>query len=117
MCCCQRQRRAGPCCAVNAVADSANLYFTDDGYPQLIFQESLAGGTPTELYSYARVPASNPPYLLVGSNGSLLVMSTYEEMPGGTSPATYTVTSYPSENCPPTPQRSARPFTDIALPS
>ncbi|MGP8165080.1 MAG: hypothetical protein ACLQAR_06130 [Steroidobacteraceae bacterium] len=83
-----------PCCAVNAVADSANLYFTDDGYPQLIFQEPLAGGAPTELYSYARVPASNPPYLLVGSNGSLLVMSTYEEMPGGTPPATYTVTSY-----------------------
>ena len=82
------------CCAVNAVADSANLYFTDGDNPQLVFQEPLTGGTPTELYSYARVPESNPPYLLVGSNGSLLVMSTYEEMPGGTPPATYTVTSY-----------------------
>jgi hypothetical protein len=82
------------CCAVNAVADSANLYFTDDGNTQLIFQEPLTGGTPTELYSYARVPASNPPYLLVGSNGSLLVMSTYEETAGGSPPGSSTVTSY-----------------------
>jgi hypothetical protein len=55
-------------------ADSTNLYFTAYGNPQLIFQEPLAGGAPTELYSYA-VPSGHGPYSLVGSNGSSLVMS------------------------------------------
>lgn len=59
-----------------AVSDGTNLYFPDNGTPQFILQESLAGGPPTTLYSYT-VPSGGHPYSLVGSNGSLLVMSNY----------------------------------------
>jgi hypothetical protein len=58
---------------LSSFSDSTNIYFAENGNPQLIFQEPLAGGAPTELYSYA-VPSGHGPYLLVGSNGSLLVM-------------------------------------------
>ena len=68
--------------SLNGVTDSTNLYFTDNGKPQLIWQEPLAGGTPTKLYSYT-VPAEGEHYSLVGSNGSLLVMSTYAYPVGG----------------------------------
>ena len=62
---------------LSSFSDGTNLYFTDNGDPQLIFQEPLAGGAPTQLYSYA-VPSGHRPYSLVGSNGSLLVMSANE---------------------------------------
>jgi len=62
----------------SGVSDGTNLYFTDNSKPQLIWQESLAGGPPTKLYSYT-VPAGGEPYSLVGSNGSLLVMSTFTD--------------------------------------
>jgi hypothetical protein len=58
----------------SGVSDGTNLYFTDNGSPQLILQEPLAGGPPTKLYSYAR-PIENTFYSLLGSDGSLLVMS------------------------------------------
>jgi Putative Ig domain len=59
--------------SLNGVSDGTNLYFTDNGQPQLILQEPLVGGTPTELYSNAA--AASALYSLVGSNGSLLVVS------------------------------------------
>jgi Putative Ig domain len=81
------------------VSDGANLYFTDEGegtppnLKQLILQEPLAGGTATKLYSYSyNHGVQENPYYLVGSNGSLLVMSTYEESSPG--PEQVIVTSY-----------------------
>jgi large repetitive protein len=66
---------------LSGFSDGTNLYFTENGNPQLIFQEPLAGGAPTELYSYA-VPSGHGPYSLVGSNGSLLVMLANEKENG-----------------------------------
>jgi hypothetical protein len=66
---------------LSGFSDGTNLYLTENGNPQLIFQEPLAGGAPTELYSYA-VPRGRGPYSLVGSNGSLLVMSSSERENG-----------------------------------
>jgi hypothetical protein len=74
----------------NGVSDGTNLYFTDNGSPQLILQEPLAGGPPIKLYSYT-VPAESHPYSLVGSNGSLLVMGTFTEEPNNP-PASYLAT-------------------------
>jgi large repetitive protein len=59
------------------VSDGTSLFFTDEsGETQLIFQERLAGGNPTELYrySYNNTPSGVQPYSLVGSNGSFLVV-------------------------------------------
>jgi large repetitive protein len=64
----------------NAVSDGTNLYFTDNASPPLILQEPLVGGAPTTLYSYT---GGGNPYSLVGSNGSLLVMSTSTSVPVG----------------------------------
>jgi large repetitive protein len=53
------------------VSDGTNVYFTDNGTAQFIVQESLAGGMWRKLLN-------NPTgirFSLVGSNGSLLVMS------------------------------------------
>jgi hypothetical protein len=62
--------------------DGTNIYFADNvtGSPstQTIWQQPLSGGAPTKLFSYT-VPSSGTTlgqfYDLIGSNGSLLVVS------------------------------------------
>ena len=64
---------------LSAVVDTHNVYFSDTvvGGTQKIYQEALSGGTPLELYSTpvsAGLPQP-PPYSLIGSNGTLLVLT------------------------------------------
>jgi len=68
------------------VSDGTSLFFTDEsGETQLIFQEPLAGGTPTELYRYSyNTPSGVQPYSLLGSNGSFLVILEYSYNDGTT---------------------------------
>jgi len=56
---------------VGGVTDGTNIYFADDASlsSQLIFSEPVAGATPTKILT------SSVSYDLVGSNGSLLVLS------------------------------------------
>jgi len=62
---------------LNGPSDGTNVYFADTSAgatTQTIWQEPLDGGATTELYSYT-VPTGGQPYQLIGSNGSLLVIS------------------------------------------
>jgi hypothetical protein len=58
------------------VADTHNVYLADTAFPsgnQKIYQEAISGGIPLELYS--AIVNGPPQYSLVGSSGTLLVLT------------------------------------------
>lgn len=97
------------------VADDNNVYFSDNDPAsggQVIYQEAIAGGTPTALYrSTIGGPALSTPYMLVGSNGTSLVLTAI----GGTPPndISTSVLTLPV-GTPATPTTLAGPFSGTA---
>ena len=96
------------------VADASNVYFSDNAVPggQAIYQEPIAGGTPTPLYRSAMSGLTLPPaYMLVGSNGTSLVLTANGgSATGGISTSVVTL----PVSTPSAPTTIAGPFAGVA---
>ena len=96
------------------VADASNVYFSDNAIPggQAIYQEPIAGGTPTALYRSTVNGLPPPPaYMLVGSNGTSLVLTANGgSAAGGISTSVVTL----PVDTPTAPTTIAGPFAGVA---
>ena len=99
--------------SLQGVADQSNVYFTDTVLlsGQKIYQEAISGGTPAELYGTTVSGLTIPPqYRLVGSNGTVLVLTTSTLSTSGN--AAMLVATLPV-GTPATPTNIAGPFSGI----
>jgi hypothetical protein len=95
------------------VADTNNIYFSDtvlQSGTQSIYEESMSGGTPLELYGTSNAGFPPPPqYSLIGSNGTVLVLTATTIGAGSLSTSVLTLPVGTGA----TPTTIAGPFSDL----